>query len=473
MRSPVVALLALMLAVTTGQAQSKGPRVVKLTLTPAGAPTPALKYHLLPWVSELQPGNGAVFYQRAHSPEWIQPLTRLADYNQLYDLLEQPWQSELASKLQPFAATAALRELDHGARCEYVDWQLTSRLREDNYSLLIPDVQAMRTLAQFLSARLRLEIHRGEIDKAVASLQTGLALSRDLAQTPLLISCLVGFASAHFMLNRVEELIQLPNTPSLYWAFTELPEGIFDLRRGLQGERLSVDGLFPEIRQALLEKQPTAISPAVMRQRLEKFDVFGDRTPAVGYAAIVAVIYPQARAHFLQQGRSAEQLDALPVTQVVLMYELADYDRWMDEYLKNASLPYWQARPRFNKMHEDLRAARTGQTGGSLLTRTLLPAIHNVMLSQARIQRRFALLRTVEALRLHAAAHAGKLPETLEEVNEVPLPLDPVTGKAFVYQRQSSQRATLDALPPPGEEANETNAARYEITLAAAPPRPR
>ncbi len=62
-----------------------------------------------------------------------------------------------------------------------------------------------------------------------------------------------------------------------------------------------------------------------------------------------------------------------------------------------------------------------------------MPATKAVRRAQARLDQRIALLRHVEALRLHAAEHDGKLPAKLSEVS-VPLPDDPVTGKPFRYE---------------------------------------
>ena len=43
---------------------------IKLTLSPAAEPVPALRYLLLPELSEQTPGNAAQVYYRAFSPEW-------------------------------------------------------------------------------------------------------------------------------------------------------------------------------------------------------------------------------------------------------------------------------------------------------------------------------------------------------------------------------------------------------------------
>ena len=63
-----------------------------------------------------------------------------------------------------------------------------------------------------------------------------------------------------------------------------------------------------------------------------------------------------------------------------------------------------------------------------------------------------ALLRHVEALRLYAAAHDGRLPGKLSDIG-VPLPADPFTGKPFAYQVDGAT-ARLRGSPPRGEKQN-------------------
>ena len=57
----------------------------------------------------------------------------------------------------------------------------------------------------------------------------------------------------------------------------------------------------------------------------------------------------------------------------------------------------------------------------------------------ARLDRNIAVLRVLEALRIHAVSHADKLPDTLADVTDVPIPNDPVTGKPFEYQRDGDK----------------------------------
>jgi hypothetical protein len=91
------------------------------------------------------------------------------------------------------------------------------------------------------------------------------------------------------------------------------------------------------------------------------------------------------------------------------------------------------------------------------------PSVFRVHRKRWLLDQRIALLRHVEALRLHAAEHDGTLPRSLSEVS-VPLPDDPLTGKPFRYEL-AGDTAHLRGQPPAGEEANADFNVHYEVTL--------
>ena len=94
----------------------------------------------------------------------------------------------------------------------------------------------------------------------------------------------------------------------------------------------------------------------------------------------------------------------------------------------------------------------------------LLPAVQKVVTAQIRVDRRIAALRCVEAVRLYSAAHDGKAPATLDNAKDVPIPLDPYTGKPFTYKAEKNT-ATIEGPAPEGEPATVNNRIRYEVTL--------
>src|SRR5262249_26616853 len=153
----------------------------------------------------------------------------------------------------------------------------------------------------------------------------------------------------------------------------------------------------------------------------------------------------------------------LPVVQASLLHALHEYNCGFDDMRKLRTLPYWEAATLLKRHEKQIVKSRKEGRGLTVLSDLLLPAVGRVMMAQHRMDRKLGALRIVEAIRLHAAKHVGKLPARLDLIDEVPIPLDPFTGKAFEYQVKGTT-AYLSAPPPAGEQAHEGNAIRLEIT---------
>lgn len=467
-----LACLALVLAVAAPAAADAqpGPEPTRLTVRPAAAPSPALKYELLPTLEDQSPGNAALVYYRAFSPEWWGQIRQPNMWEKLDSALKTPLQQVARGDLGWVRRDVMLREVDRGARRSYVDWDMTELLRRDGFSLLLPDMQAFREIALLLAVRARLEMAVGEYDKALYTLQTGFALAHHVSDGPTLVQDLVGLAIAHIMLNQLEELIQQPRAPNLYWALTDLPRPFADLRKAMQGEKLGLYGTLPELRDLettrLTPEQEQKLLPLLGGESgLDQVLFEGRRSGSANRLIAVAVVlrlYPDAKQALIAEGRPPEQVEALPALQVVLLRSLHWYRRWMDDVVKCNGLPYWEAEPRLREVERRLRWSRASGEGHPFLA--LVPAVAKVTFAAVRTDRRIAALRCVEAVRLYAAAHDGKLPAVLGDITEVPVPVDPVTGRAFDY-RASGDHATLHAPPPPGQQPNEGNMVNYELTL--------
>jgi hypothetical protein len=449
-------------------------RVVQLVLSPAGAPTPAMKYRLLPEWRDLKPGNAALFYQRAHSPEWLDQVRRHPGYRKMSDWLELPLEKMPWSDVRGILPLNALREVDYAARRETCDWEMIERLRKEGITLLLPDVQSFREFGVLLALRARVEMHEKDLGKATHTIETGFALARHVGDACTLINGLVGIAVASVMCDQVEQLVQLPEGPNLFWALTDLPRPFIDLRRPMQAEKVMVEAHFPEIRQALNERRPRPLSAQQLRDNVDLLREMegGRRTGGLGsweklgVAFLAAKIYPVAAKFLRSQGVAEKDVEALPVIQVAFMYALAEYDRHYDNMYKWQNLPYWEALPGLLQAERELKESKASilSRGGIPLAELLIPATQRVLLAQARLDRRIAALRCVEAIRLHAAGHNGKLPESLRAITQLPLPLDPLTGKSFEY-RLEKKGAVLVGPPPDGSTASVQNSFRYELIL--------
>jgi hypothetical protein len=443
--------------------------VTPLNLDPMPEPVPALRYHLLPEVREESRGNAVQLYYRAMCPEWFYIVASKKEfYENLGEISGQPLRAITPEKAKEYAWVIdlkLLKEVDRGARRSSCDWELAERVRENGISTLLPDVQSMRSLSYLLELRAKLELKQGKFDDAARSIQTSLALGRHVGSGPVLIQGLVAVACATTGLQVVEEWVNLPDAPNLYWALTDLPHPLVDLRKAFEGERLLMDNLFPGYREMLAD--PTIPPPSEQQLKKTMQTLNGIQN---GFAPVRESIalpfrnYSEAKRFLKEHGRTAEQVEAMPVLHAVFLYEVFKYDKYYDELRKGFGLPYPEA------FATGKRASQNFRTTDSALRHDiageLLPAVERVFYAPARIERRIAALRCIEAIRLHAAAHGGKLPQSLTDITEVPIPNDPWTGKPFEYQVNGA-KAALKGAPPPGEQASSGNTINYELTIRA------
>ncbi|HXT57406.1 MAG TPA: hypothetical protein VN699_02175, partial [Pirellulales bacterium] len=236
-----------------------------------------------------------------------------------------------------------------------------------------------------------------------------------------------------------------------------------DLRPAREEEYSLVYLMYPELRNIQAERHP----PEYWNRLLDKVaadvsqwndDAWKDYTKLT-LAARSAQRYLEAKRGLIEAGRSPEEVAAMPVAQVVLLYTLQVYDEARDEVSKWLELPYWEAAPGFGKFQAVALAAREKEIVP--LFSVLASSTGALALAAARNERSFALLRTVEALRLYAAGHDGQPPKALADIVAVPVPSDPVTGKSFIY-RTEEDKVVLEAPLLPGMEQRAFGA-RYEI----------
>jgi hypothetical protein len=405
--------------------------LIRLKVRPRAEPKPALRYLLLPDLKELQPGNPIPNYLRC--------------------LLDQDF-----SVPQELLTNAALREADRAARMDKPDWQILLKVKTEGIGLLLPDVQKLRMLAAGLQDRFRAEVAGGRTDDALYTARTMFALSRHLGEHPTLIGDLVGIAIATITIGPLEDLLEQPNCPNLYWALTNLPSPLISIETGLEGERILIHGEFKE----LDDREPmSAEQIKKLIAHIEKIRSFEKKPQKPVRAWLDERVKNQelvrgARGRLLEYGIPEERLARFPADQVILLDERLRYEVRRDEVMKFMILPTWQ-------VEELISRIKPAKEEG--LLDFLVPAIQKVRKAQGRLEQRIALLRCVEALRLYAAAHDSKLPDKLSDC-PVPLPDDPFTGKPFRYKLDGST-AHLRGTPPRGQEKIAGVNIHYEITI--------
>ena len=110
------------------------------------------------------------------------------------------------------------------------------------------EVGPLQVLAESLQVRFRAEVAAQRFDDAIRTARTMFAVGRHLGEHPTAVADLVGLWAAHLGLDTLEEMVQQPTCPNLYWALTDLPCPLVDLRKGVQGDRILVATLLRPIR---------------------------------------------------------------------------------------------------------------------------------------------------------------------------------------------------------------------------------
>ena len=116
--------------------------------------------------------------------------------------------------------------------------------------------------------------------------------------------------------------------------------------------------------------------------------------------------------------------------EVIARALVARYRDMRDERFKLSYLPYREVRVLSLALEQQQKPQASGPIA---VLNELHSSVVSCLSAQVRVDRRVAVLRTIEAIRLYASAHEGKLPESLGQITEVPVPDDPATGKPFEY----------------------------------------
>lgn len=435
-------ILRLLLIVTIGAASGRGlaapepPAPTRVTLHPAVVTPPALAIQLLPDFLERIDGNALVYLGMVKS-EQNAFFGRPGQQQQFVDWMTAPL--EELRDVAPFLANreqGPLYYLDQAARCTHADWQLPIG-REPYYSLMLPSVQEVREFARLLAAHARIAMAHGDFDEALRDIRTSLSLSRHVAANETLVAALVGMATANVAGEQLLTFIQQPEAPSLYWPLTQLPPQLVDLRTGIEAEMHGAELTMMELQDLDSPRTPDEWRETLFKLSEQMGDWMSGRRFEMTRPALTASVvraYPAAKRALVERGMSAEDVAAMPVAQVVLLNELAMFREVRDGAAKWFFLPYPQAVRGLREGDAAIAALARERRAVLPLAETFLPAVWSCRGAQVRCDRMLAALRVLEALRIHAGANDGKLPERLSDVTVVPVPEDPVTMAAFEYE---------------------------------------
>jgi hypothetical protein len=444
------------------QGQDKGP--IKLTLTANPAPAVVLHLALLPELREQVPGNAAPLYRQAADllgkiPETAGERTGLQTVMYKWESmpLDQLPRDEVRKVLALYKEPLEL--LDKATRSEYCDWELAERLRVGGFNADLGDMQKLRNASVVFGIKAKLELADNRPDRAVHTLRGAYILGKRVGESPTLICHLIGIALTTRANNLLEQVLAHPRTPNLSWSLASLPQPFMDCRKSFEGERVAAYAAFPGALDLANNPDAGPLPPEKI-EKMTKVALLLPNAKLLGLGGLarrfllsenIRIKHDKAKEALIALGRPRDQVEKWPHAQVAVMHALAEYDKLLDEGIKWQSFPYWQARPALEQIEDRMRRNGIGKLEDSAidLASEVLPAFGKVILARHRLDRQFAALRCVEAIRLYAAEHKGQLPATLADIKEVPVPVCPITGKPFEYHRTGNATAVLTAPPVP------------------------
>jgi hypothetical protein len=456
---------------TPGAKAKTSDSTVNIVLHPAAETRPSLKYQLLPAILEPRHENAAVHYLMLHGFEsprlsdkelmlaWIDgakmPLSELRKARDKHQ--KTPRKNDFYWSRNP---GWVFDEINRGNQCDHCNWGLP--LRDPYYeSVRVPQFLYLANAARWLSVYARLQIADGCYDEAVKYLQSVLAFGRRIGNDAnTYLGCAVGNVIVERGLEQVETFIQQPDAPNLYWALATLPRPMMGIRSAMEQ---CFHGFYidhPELRdlgrQSHTPEEWQKMLDQVVEHLTSSYDS-GKEPPSQDARKLkiykeVMERYPQAKKYLIAHGRPAAEVEAMSVPQAVLLCTMQTYDELHERAVALALLPYSKAGRELQQLGKQL-------TDPSISTEGMLSPVKKYAASHSypsatRVvctDRKIASLAIIEAIRIYAAAHDGRLPEKLADITEVPIPNDPTRDEPFSYHREGDA-AILESLLPPAAE---------------------
>lgn len=434
-----------------------------LTVSPSTAPTPALKYALIPSSARRTLGDGSPILLRLRygvtDQEWAEIEERGMAWADLP--ADAPWPAEAAGLVEKYRKPLDL--LAVGVRRESCDWGYP--IHEQGVGVIdlaMPDLVPMRSWGRLQAVEARVAIARGDFAGAARSLATGLALGARIAEGPFLINGLIGVSVDATQLGAVEAWIAAPGSPNLYWALTDLGRPLVDFGRSIEQERMLIERSIPELADVPEPTTPEGWSArlAAIHGRMLSFAArmfpSGEGKLNERDARLKAALGPDLaeykRTHLEELRRRlveagdfpADRVRAMPDDEAAVRGLVLAYRTVWDDIFRGRNLSFNEAEARESSRQAEWAAAKSGPVA---LVAAFAPALESCRVATSRLDRRVAMLRVVEAVRMHAAAHGGRLPASLAEVREAPVPVDPSTGRPFGWTVDGDV-ATLSAPDP-------------------------
>ncbi len=261
----------------------------------------------------------------------------------------------------------------------------------------LPHLIPLSSISRLLRLRAVQKAHNGDMAGALADIRLIISLSQTLRREPVVISSLVRIAGLLGSAHALQDILEIGTPPA---------DAIADLMAALRSQDLR-----PGLRLGMM----------------------GDR--ALGWQTLNDLA--SGRTHWRTLGTNeARHIEYYRFfwARPLLRHDQAVFLRWMRVGVENAGRPPHELKEVINSLNRDFRKELHRVPLANMLASALSTNSH---LAAAVAQLHTAQL-ALALLRFHSESPKGELPKSLSELvpNIIPeLPLDPFTGKQYVYRR--------------------------------------
>ena len=341
--------------------------------------------------------------------------------------------------------TLVFKNLEDGSRCDDCDFGIPFRETDAPIALMLPEMQNMRELARALRVKIMLEIHEKRYEDAIASVRVGLCMARHTGKQPTLLAGLVGNALREIMFQEMQDMLADADCPNLYWELSSLPYPFLNFVDAAEIEKQILPQTFPLLRKAM--DTPESILDDEWRLLLRQMDEVLSQLEQGNNSLLkklpiksnVMASYPAARQWLTAQGKTSAEVDAMIPEKVVGMHAAYDIRKIYGEAFRQMYLPLWEEYDADETMVQYHRELADNPLSVNMFSRRLtvwlLPSMQAARTAYRRMQLSNDVMRIAEALRDYAPRHGGQLPESLDAIKNVPIPIvNPFTGKPYEYK---------------------------------------
>jgi hypothetical protein len=408
-----------------------------------------MKYALMFNFAERLQGNAAMTY--ADAVMLLKPDSNDTAEKAL-DALAANDEAGFAKAADSIDLPALFDQLDVAGRRDRCDWD--SPLRDRGVLTLLPHLNPLtHGVSKVIRVRATRQVMQGKVDEALATMRLGYELADKLGQEQVIVSALVSVGQFSWMNEPLARLMSRPESPNLYWALRELPPRWPILRRAWDAEFGWIYVCVPTLAKARAGERLSAaqwhkamydeVAPFFLNY--ENYYPKGTRPHPDPVKDAGADVLRMAREQFAATHKvSAEQAANEDPTVVIGEFYYRSFETAHDDLGKLRGLSYPEILPRARAVNVDqIAKLKKEQPANPFLEG--VTGMYRAIDRFARADRQLAALITVEAIRSYAAANGGKLPSKLDDMIDTPVPLNPITGKAFEYEVKGGEATLKDS----------------------------